>query len=251
MDDVLLAKAASIERCLARVRAEYEGTPATLKNLTKQDAIVLNLQRACECAIDGAMRLVRIHGLGIPQDSRQAFDLLVTAGKLNEQAALKMKKMVGFANASLGVLGGTASITCSSRGAASRARARGVRPVLQRRAPAPRSRTNRASHWRTISEHELLRSWTRQFLEGSTTPSDGRLDAKRRVRWRRWPAHDVANTPSFQLDPASDNMAACRSAACPRVGARRSRVPGAEPVLTSPRAPPRPARQGARARGAS
>ena len=98
MDEVLLAKAASIERCLARIRDEYAGTAASLANITKQDAIVLNVQRACEAAIDGAMRLVRIHALGVPQDSRQAFDLLVTAGKLDLERALQMKKMVGFRN---------------------------------------------------------------------------------------------------------------------------------------------------------
>ena len=56
MDEVLLAKAASIERCLARIRDEYAGTATSLSNITKQDAIVLNVQRACEAAIDGAMR---------------------------------------------------------------------------------------------------------------------------------------------------------------------------------------------------
>lgn len=79
MDDVLLAKAAIIERCLLRIHQEYDGHEAELEtNFTRQDALMLNLQRACEAAIDGAMHLVRIKRLGIPMESRQAFSLLVS-----------------------------------------------------------------------------------------------------------------------------------------------------------------------------
>ena len=47
-DDVTLNKAASIERCLDRVRQEYAGHEDELAtNFTRQDAIVLNLLRAC------------------------------------------------------------------------------------------------------------------------------------------------------------------------------------------------------------
>ena len=48
-DDVVLNKAASIERCLQRIKEEFAGDKQNLAgNQTKQDAIVLNLQRACE-----------------------------------------------------------------------------------------------------------------------------------------------------------------------------------------------------------
>jgi uncharacterized protein YutE (UPF0331/DUF86 family) len=58
MDDVLLNKAAIMERCLRRVAEEYAGTPSRLLDPTHQDAIVLNLERACQAAIDAAMYLV-------------------------------------------------------------------------------------------------------------------------------------------------------------------------------------------------
>jgi len=52
-DDVLLNKASIIERCLHRIEDEYQDDPANLyENVTRQDAIVLNLQRACQAAID-------------------------------------------------------------------------------------------------------------------------------------------------------------------------------------------------------
>jgi uncharacterized protein YutE (UPF0331/DUF86 family) len=79
-DDVLLNKAAAIERAVRRVREEHAGDDRNLfENQTRQDAIILNLQRACETSIDAAMHLVRIRRLGVPQDTRDAFVLLEDA----------------------------------------------------------------------------------------------------------------------------------------------------------------------------
>jgi len=98
-DDVLLNKAAAIERAVARAREEYAGDDANLlSNQTKQDAIVLNLQRACESTIDAAMHLVRVNRLGIPQETREAFDLLERAGLVDGSLATRLRKMVGFRN---------------------------------------------------------------------------------------------------------------------------------------------------------
>ena len=98
-DDVLLNKAAAIERAVARAREEYAGDDANLlQNQTRQDAIILNLQRACESSIDAAMHLVRVHRLGVPQETREAFDLLERAGHLDVSLANRLRKMVGFRN---------------------------------------------------------------------------------------------------------------------------------------------------------
>ncbi len=98
-DDVILNKAASIERCLQRVLEEYAGDNQNLvANQTKQDAIILNLQRACETAIDLAMYVVNQRRLGAPQESRDAFVLLQTAGILPADLATRMQRMVGFRN---------------------------------------------------------------------------------------------------------------------------------------------------------
>ena len=98
-DDVVLNKAASIERCLQRILEEYVGNKQNLvANQTKQDAIVLNLQRACEASIDLAMYVISQRRLGVPQDSRDAFTLLQTAGILPAELATRMQRMVGFRN---------------------------------------------------------------------------------------------------------------------------------------------------------
>ena len=70
----------------------------TLVDLTRQDSILFNLQRACEASIDLAMHLVRRHKLGLPQESREAFDLLESSGALPREVAARMRAMVGFRN---------------------------------------------------------------------------------------------------------------------------------------------------------
>ena len=98
-NDVILNKAASIERRLQRILEEYAGDNQNLvANQTKQDAIILNLQRASETAIDLAMYVVNQRRLGVPQESRDAFTLLQTAGILPADLATRMQHMVGFRN---------------------------------------------------------------------------------------------------------------------------------------------------------
>lgn len=98
-DDVVLNKSAIIERCLERVREEYQGYEDSLAtDLTRQDAIILNLLRACEAAIDLAMHGVRIRRLGLPQESRAAFQMLADAGVIEPGQADRLKAMVGFRN---------------------------------------------------------------------------------------------------------------------------------------------------------
>ncbi|MDX1585068.1 MAG: DUF86 domain-containing protein [Thermoanaerobaculia bacterium] len=98
-DDTLLGKSETIERCVKRVEEVYAGTPANLfDDLTKQDSILLNLQRACKATIGSAMHLVRTKRLGVPQESRQAFELLMEADLLGEALGERMIRMVGFRN---------------------------------------------------------------------------------------------------------------------------------------------------------
>ena len=99
MDEVLLGKADIIERCLQRIDTVYRGSESELEtNFTKQDSILLNIQRMCEASIDAAMHMVRRHALGIPRDSRQAFTMLVNASLLDQQLGKHLEAMVGFRN---------------------------------------------------------------------------------------------------------------------------------------------------------
>lgn len=54
-DDVLINKAATIERCVGRAREEYFIDPATFAtNFSRQDAAILNIQRLRGGARHGA-----------------------------------------------------------------------------------------------------------------------------------------------------------------------------------------------------
>ena len=98
-DDVLLAKAAILENCLRRIREVYADNPDHLfKDWTRQDSILLNLERCCQAAIDAALRVVKMRQLGLPQESREAFVLMAKAGLLPEDLARSLQAMVGFRN---------------------------------------------------------------------------------------------------------------------------------------------------------
>lgn len=60
VDDVLIDKAATIERCVIPAREEYDKSLATFAaDHTRQDAASLNVQRACEAALVMRQHLIR------------------------------------------------------------------------------------------------------------------------------------------------------------------------------------------------
>ena len=98
-DDVLINKAATIERCVARAREEYARDPSTFaSDFTRQDAAILNIQRACEAALDIGQHLIRRERLGVPQSARDVFALLAQGGWIAPALADGLKRLVGFRN---------------------------------------------------------------------------------------------------------------------------------------------------------
>jgi uncharacterized protein YutE (UPF0331/DUF86 family) len=98
-DDVLLNKAATIERCVKRAREEYERAPESFdQDFTRQDAAILNIQRACEAALDMGHHLIRREKLGLPQSARDVFSILSQSGWINHSLSESLKRMVGYRN---------------------------------------------------------------------------------------------------------------------------------------------------------
>ncbi|MFF2178985.1 DUF86 domain-containing protein [Lysinibacillus sp. NPDC058147] len=97
-NDVVLNKIATIERCVNRVNEVYSGNPENLQDMTKQDSIILNIQRACEASIDLAMHTVSDLKLGLPKTSREAFKLLEENDIIDHALAKTLMNMVGFRN---------------------------------------------------------------------------------------------------------------------------------------------------------
>ena len=63
-DDLCRNKSAIIERSLRRMREELTADPE-LTNYTHIDAMILNIERACQAAIDLALHLVAREHLGM------------------------------------------------------------------------------------------------------------------------------------------------------------------------------------------
>lgn len=100
MNEIILNKKISIERCIEQIDQYYaldNGLPFETDHL-KQDAIAMNLQRACELAIDIANHLIKTKKLGLPQDSRESFTLLRRAGLISVERMNTLQAMVGFRN---------------------------------------------------------------------------------------------------------------------------------------------------------
>jgi uncharacterized protein YutE (UPF0331/DUF86 family) len=99
MNDVIINKIQSIQRCIQRAREEYTQDPDGFDaNYTRQDAAILNVLRACEQTIDLANYVIRQHKLGIPTASTESFDLLRQKAIITGPLAEKLKKMVHFRN---------------------------------------------------------------------------------------------------------------------------------------------------------
>lgn len=100
MFDSVLNKKDSIERCIQQIRHYYTlpSERVFAEDFLKQDAIALNLQRACQLCIDLANLTIRKKKLGLPKESADSFLLLAEAGIIDQLMAEKLKGMVGFRN---------------------------------------------------------------------------------------------------------------------------------------------------------
>ena len=98
-DDVLINKSATVERCVARAREEYAHDPANFAtDVARQDAAILNVQRACEAVLDMGQYIVRREGLGVPQSARDVFELMARGQWIDSALAEALKRMVAFRN---------------------------------------------------------------------------------------------------------------------------------------------------------
>lgn len=97
-NDIILNKVDTIERCIIRIKEVYDFEPENLKDFTLQDSIILNLQRAIEATIDIAMHIVSEKKLGLPQSSRDSFEILLQNNIISDLILLKINDMIGFRN---------------------------------------------------------------------------------------------------------------------------------------------------------
>jgi uncharacterized protein YutE (UPF0331/DUF86 family) len=69
-----------------------------LSNYSRQDAAILNIQRACEAALDMAQRVVSTQKWGVAETSRDLFGVLQRNAVIDEKMTTTLSHMVGFRN---------------------------------------------------------------------------------------------------------------------------------------------------------
>lgn len=99
MDDVVVRKLDTVNRCLARVT---ENTPPLLEILledyTRQDVIVLNLERAVQACVDIGLHIFSLRNEHVPDSMAQTFEGLHRMKIIDAQTAKSLKGAVGFRN---------------------------------------------------------------------------------------------------------------------------------------------------------
>jgi len=99
MNDIIINKIQSIQRCIQRAKEEYQfNKDEFLTNYSRQDAAILNLIRACEQSIDLASHIVKSYKMGIPTNTAEVFQLLERKNVISAQLSENMRYMVGFRN---------------------------------------------------------------------------------------------------------------------------------------------------------
>jgi uncharacterized protein YutE (UPF0331/DUF86 family) len=96
MDEILINKKTSIERCIKRIQEDFQED--FLTNYTKQDSVILNIERACQAALDMGNRMLKIKNLGLPQSNRDTFVKLEKSKIISIELSKKMQAMAGFRN---------------------------------------------------------------------------------------------------------------------------------------------------------
>ncbi len=96
MDEILINKKTTIDRCIKRILEDYQEDFIT--NFTKQDAIILNIERACQAAIDIGNRIIRLNQLGLPKSNRETFEILGKNQLITPELSIIMQAMAGFRN---------------------------------------------------------------------------------------------------------------------------------------------------------
>ncbi|MGM0620714.1 MAG: type VII toxin-antitoxin system HepT family RNase toxin [Bacteroidota bacterium] len=96
MDEILINKQTTINRCIKRIQEDYQDD--FRENFTRQDSVILNIERACQTAIDMGNRIIKLHNLGLPQSNRDTFIKLEKSKIISPELSSKMQSMAGFRN---------------------------------------------------------------------------------------------------------------------------------------------------------
>ena len=102
MNDFIDHKIAIIHHSLARIREVFHLDKDRLNtDLTSQDSIIFNLQRACQASVDITNHLNKTRFSKFPKDSRESFETLHQEGFISAQLALSLQELIGFSSSAV------------------------------------------------------------------------------------------------------------------------------------------------------
>jgi uncharacterized protein YutE (UPF0331/DUF86 family) len=96
--DVVLAKAATIDRCIVRVGEVRSRPKGTLLPIDVEDIVILNLTRAVQAAADLAAHVAVAEGFGLPDSLAAGFTLLEKHGVIEPELSARLRRSIGFRN---------------------------------------------------------------------------------------------------------------------------------------------------------
>lgn len=96
MDRTIFRKVESISRCVKRIEQERQFN--LFEDIVHQDALLLNLQRACQTTIDIALHIVKQKQMGIPNTAVEVFEILYAQNIIPLELFESMRSKVGFRN---------------------------------------------------------------------------------------------------------------------------------------------------------
>lgn len=96
--DALAQKSARLARSVRRAREELAAAVDFMTDVSRQDAAILNVQRACELAIDMGNMVIAAQGWALPGSAREVFATLQREGVIDADLAAALGRMVGFRN---------------------------------------------------------------------------------------------------------------------------------------------------------
>lgn len=98
-DETVAQKITSMQRCVAQAHKMLALAGSNFKTeAIYQDAAVVNIMRACETAIDLANMLIRKKRLGLPNESKESFGILMREKQIDFELGKRLQRMIGFRN---------------------------------------------------------------------------------------------------------------------------------------------------------
>jgi uncharacterized protein YutE (UPF0331/DUF86 family) len=93
MNSIIISKASVIENCISRIQEEYVGYEDRLSSdNTRQDSIILNIQRAVQAVLDMGSHIIKEKKWGVPQSNRDIFEILEQKNIIESGLAANLKK---------------------------------------------------------------------------------------------------------------------------------------------------------------